>query len=255
MAIASLLAGTAAQEAEFEVATVKPANRDQPVVAWLSYPGGRIAITNFTVNMLIEVAYDVSLYRIAGAPRWAGEEVYDITAKAPAGSPAAAFIPRSPTVVPSPESRAMMRSLLADRFGLKFHRETRDLPVYALTVAKRGPKLQAVRDPGAEPQSSIRRNGSREGIGAQNRDIPWLAAVLEPSVRQTILDRTGLTGRYDFDLKLELRPHYASGADAPLDPAVVIDTALETQLGLTLKRTKGAVEILVIDAVRRPSPN
>jgi uncharacterized protein (TIGR03435 family) len=189
---ALLVCGIVAAQDAFEVASVKPTDTKEHYVQWLTYPGGRVVITNHTLTMLIEEAYGVSLYRITGGPRWAGADLYSITAKAPAGSAAAAFMPVRPNVPPCPEFLPMLQTLLADRFGLKVHRETRQLPVYQLVITKGGPKLKVARDPSAEARSAI----GRGKIEAHSRNVAWLAAVLERHFERTILDRTGLAGSY-----------------------------------------------------------
>lgn len=230
----------------FEVASVKPADPKAPHVQWLMYPGGRLVVTNHTLTMLIEAAYDGSLYRITGGPRWVDSDLYSITAKAPAGSAAARFLPDTPQVAPPPEFRAMLQTLLADRFGLKIHRERRELPVLALVIAKGGPKLEPAHDTSAAPQWSI----GRGKIEAHNRDIAWLIAVLERHFERTIVDRTGLTGGYDF--VMEFDPEQRDDADSARPS---FTTALRTQLGLKREATKGAVQVLVIDDARRPGAN
>jgi uncharacterized protein (TIGR03435 family) len=245
-ATALLLCGVGAAQNAFEVASVKPSDPKVPYVQWLTYPGGRIVITNHTLTMLIEGAYDGSLYRITGGPRWVDSDLYSITAKAPAGSAAARFLPETPNAAPPPEFRAMLQSLLADRFGLKIHRETRELPVLALVIAKGGPKLEPAHDTSAAPRWSMR-SGKLE---AHNRDIAWLIAVLERHFERTILDRTGLTGSYD--LAIEYDPEQRDDADSSRPS---FTTALQTQLGLKLEATKGAVEVLVIDEARKPGAN
>ncbi len=252
LAAALLLRPGSAQNA-FEVASVKPADPNDPIVAWHSYPGGRVVITNFTLTMLIEAAYGVSIYNIVGGPSWKDQEAYSITARAPAGSAAAAAISDKTKAPPPPEILAMLRSLLEDRFSLMVHRETRQLPVYALVVGRRGPKLQISRDPSAEPDWSIRRGE----IVAHHCDMAWLSGVLERHFKRTVLNQTGLTGKYDFHFKFDPRSHdVTAGADAIIDPTrPPLEDALETQTGLKLEETKSAVEVLVIDRARRPSAN
>ena len=149
VALGFLCSVVANQEA-FEVASVKPADPRDGHVQWLTYAGGRIAITNFTLAMLIEAAYGMSPYRVIGGPPWTDREYYSIVAKAPAGSTAAAFIPATPKALPPPEHLAMIRTLLNDRFELKVHRETRQLPVYLLVIAKGGPKLRPAHESSVE---------------------------------------------------------------------------------------------------------
>jgi uncharacterized protein (TIGR03435 family) len=124
----------AAQEA-FEVATVKPTRPNERRVQWNTYPGGRLVLTNYTLKMLVEIAHGMSSYCVIGGPAWADTDNFSITAQAPAGSAAAAFVPPA-SYAASPQLLAMLRTLLADRFELKLHRERRQLPVYTLAVAK-----------------------------------------------------------------------------------------------------------------------
>jgi uncharacterized protein (TIGR03435 family) len=248
VSIAALFLGAATAQEAFEVASVKPTNPDEPRVVWLTYPGGRVVITNYTLTLLIEAAYGSSIYRIEGGPDWADSDYYSITAKAPAGSPAAAFVPPAPNCPPTPEIQAMIRSLLADRFGLKVHHETRVLPVYALIIAKGGPKLQPAQDPTAQPKWTVVNGISK----VQNRTTAWLVDILERHFARTILDQTGLTGSYDFELKYDSRAHIDPAQDDVERP---INSDLESQLGLRLKATKGPVEIIVIDEARRPAAN
>ena len=146
----------------------------------------------------------------------------------------------------------MVRNLLVDRIGLRLHRETRQLPVYALVIDKSGPKIKPAGDPAAEPNAFFR-NGE---IEAHNRDIVWLTALLERHSLRTVLDRTGLTGSYDFDIKFDPRPLDAASVDAPSGPTPPsLNTALQTQLGLKLEAAKGPVEVLVIDVAKKPGAN
>src|ERR1035438_6266001 len=131
----------------------------------------------------------------------------------------------------------MMRNLLADRFGLKVHRETRVKNVFTLVVAKGGPKFQPAQDPSAEPQYLFPRMGEFDW---RSVDLTRLIAALESHTRETVLDRTGLTGKYDFKLSYFWNENY--NADQPPLPE-----AVESQLGLKLKPAKEPIEMLVID--------
>jgi len=238
-----LLFCTAFSQDVFEVATIKAADPyKQPIVAWRTYPGGRIVITNFPVNALIGVAYGISEHRITGGPDWAGSDLFDITAIAPPGSPAAGFVPSKPNTVPPPEFRRRMQGLLRDRFGLKLHRESRELPVLTLVVGKGGPKFQPASDPSAECDFGGKRPGELEFHSCElSRLIGWL----EPFFRDSVVDATGLTGKFDFNIT------YAwNKSDADRLP---LDRAVETQLGLVVKTTRQPVEFLVIDDVKKPS--
>ncbi len=202
------------------------------------------------------VAHDVSEYRVTGGPLWVNDERYDITAKPPAGSPAAAFMPPTakaysfpfPNLPGSTELLGMMQRLLAERFGLKVHRETRQLPVLALAAGKRTPKLEPARDPSGDW-------GGREGKEKdewRNITMARLIAILEGHYRRPILDRTGLTGAYDFHLSYDPAIRDTTdGVELPADATGrSLEAALETQLGLILEETKGAVETLVIDEAK-----
>jgi uncharacterized protein (TIGR03435 family) len=138
----------------------------------------------------------------------------------------------------------MVQTLLADRFQLKFHRETRELPIYALVVAKNGAKLHAVSAAGLGVGMG---KGRFNGRGA---DMPTLASVLSNELGRLVFDRTGLSGFYDFTLTFE--PDDTRAADTA-GPSLF--TALQEQLGLRLEPQKGPVETLVIDHAEKPSAN
>ncbi len=195
--------------------------------------------------------------QIVGMPDWMRQSHYDIEAKV-ADEDAAAW--KLPEV-----QRAMLQQMLADRFKLVTHREYREKPVYDLVVAKGGPKFKAsettdlnvIRQthPAANmmPGGAVLAHGSKQGetmlFGTTMAD---LGVFLGAGSGRPIEDKTGLTGRYDLMLSLDLSP----GPDgARPDPMSVIITALQEQLGLKLEPAKGSVETLVIDHVERPSEN
>jgi uncharacterized protein (TIGR03435 family) len=151
----------------------------------------------------------------------------------------------------------MLREVLADRFKLKFHRETRQLPVYELTVAKNGPKL---REPDAARKGTEPRFAPSAGrLVASNQTMPALATVLTRTLRRRVVDLTGLEGHYDFVLQwapdeneaAPLRP--SSTAPDPNGPSIF--TAIQEQIGLRLESSRAPVEVLVIDRVEKPSTN
>lgn len=251
---ATMLLHTAVAQSAFEVASVKPADLIRnPVVEFRAYRGGRVVVANYTLKMLTAEAYGVSEYRVTGGPPWVDEDFYNITAKPPAGSAAAAFMPPRDYAYPSPALLGMMRTLLADRFGLKLHRDARRLPVLALVVGKGGPKLEPARDPSGDPDWSMH----KERKEWRSITMLKLVAILEAHYRRTVLDRTGLTGTYDFDLSYDPSARdIDDNGDLSSDPTrISLKTALETQIGLRIEETKGAVETLVIDEAKRPSAN
>jgi len=229
-------------------------------------PGGRLTTTNAPLNYLIQRAYGVEAYQIAGGPAWVNSDGYDIDAK--------------------PESSAdqkqmwlMLRALLADRFQLKLHRETRDLPVYALTATKGGPRLPAPKGgpcnetmpppPGpGQPRPSppcgpgIFKAGTGLTMHGLNLTMAKFTEFLGKMIGRDVIDRTGFTRKFDlqldfaFDDAITGLPH-PPASDQPADSAArpTIFTAIQQQLGLKLESTKGPVEVLVIDHVERPTEN
>ena len=248
----------------FEVASVKP-NKSGETTSFLTpRPGGNFAVGNMTLRGLIMFAYGIQGFQLVGAPDWAATERFDITAKA------AADVPPTPMGQTSPEA-LMLRSLLEDRFRLSAHRETRDLPIYALVLARAdgrlGPRLrQTTSDdckkrfeaagkagntpvPPGGPVCGMRPLGSDE-LAAAALPMNEFARFLNVESGRTVVDRTGLTGVWDFDLKWS-RPN----APNPDPDRPSIFTALQEQLGLRLDATTGPVEVLVIDRLERLIPD
>jgi bla regulator protein BlaR1 len=219
--------------------------------------------TGGTLQMLMQNAYGVQPFQIADAPSWVNSEKYDVEAKLD-GSAAEKLQKLGPDQRKL-ETQQMLQALLAERFRLKFHRETRDLPVYALIIAKSGFKLHEAKtsEPGPEGAGL---GGSRGSATAQRVPIALLVHLLSEQVGRTVVDRTGLTGNYDFTLKWspdQGTPMFtgADGGQLPADAAQPdssrpsIFTALQDQLGLELESQKSSVEMLVIDSVEKPSEN
>jgi uncharacterized protein (TIGR03435 family) len=148
--------------------------------------------------------------------------------------------------------RPLLRSLLADRFKLGVHRESKELPIYELIVAESGAKIQANTTGGAQVLNAVGR------LSGRNQSVASFAAQVSLFVGRTVVDRTGLNGEYGYLLEWTPDPNPASSGDtqaAPERTGPSIFTALQEQLGLQLKSTKGPVEIVVIDQVERPSEN
>jgi uncharacterized protein (TIGR03435 family) len=232
------LAGyAAAQPPAFEVASVKPAHyQGGPLLVTGRVDADGINFSNTTLQACIQRAYGVKRYQVAG-PDWIRTERYHIVAKA-AG--------------PASESQLllMLQTLLAERFKLVFHREPKEMPVYALVVAKNGPKIKEAKDEGATQVGA----GDGEGVGFERAPIGMLAGVVAQSVDRPVTDDTGLKGLYSFRLvwaqdDRQPKPNAEPG-DAPS-----IFTALQEQLGLKLESRRAMVEILVIDRVEKPAEN
>jgi uncharacterized protein (TIGR03435 family) len=239
-----------AQLPGFDVVSIKR-NKSGPGPAMIISPidSDRIIVRNASPWMIIGEAYGIRLHDlITGAPTWADAEVYDIEAKV-----AASDLPAFHNLLPG-QRNPMLRTLLADRFHLICHFETRTLPAYALVVLKGGPKL-------AEIQPGILSNGLKDPGGidmshgaltATGSSMQGLAHVLQMQLGRPVVDRTGLTGNYNF--KLNWTPDSgatAVPADAESGPSIF--TALQEQLGLKLESNKAAVEVLVVDHIERPS--
>jgi uncharacterized protein (TIGR03435 family) len=252
-ALACLAAFTALAQPAFEVASVKPSTDNDHIIGLFTYPGGRVVATRYTLKMLIHDAYNLQDQRIQGGPRWVGEDLYNLEAKPPKSSESSHWAPASFKTPPNPEMRQMLQTLLADRFQLKMHAETKKEPVYALVVAKGGPKLKPP-DTAKEPFVSLYRNGSpyeeavSHAVRGQNATMAQLAAHLGPHFGRPVLDQTGLKGNFDFEVE------YAEG-ESQAQAAEPLLRALQDQLGLKLETQPGSVEVLVIDRAEKPSAN
>jgi len=232
----------------FEVATIKPSPPDFKG-RYITLQGHQLIAKNHTVKTLIAAAYNLTPKAISGGASWVESDHYDILAKPPG------------EVRPNLEEQmSMMRKLLADRFKLTFHREPKELPVYALTIAKNGPKLRAGTEPadGPKPLLISLAPGSASMAG-RNTTTGELASVMQrAALDRPVLDRTDLSGKYDFDLEWAPNESQFGGQGPPQvqDPDKPdLFAAIQQQLGLRLEATRGTVQVLVIDRVERPSEN
>jgi uncharacterized protein (TIGR03435 family) len=248
-------AGAAAPVFEYEVASIKP-NKSVQDGPNLRDTSDGIRGTNFPMMMLIHYAFGIFQdYRYSGAPAWLNSEKYDLDAKMDA-SMADAYnkLPRDQQTI---VFHHMVEKLLADRLKMETHRETKEMPVYFLVVGKNGPKLpEAKPDPNGPNNAHWGGPGMRDGIinvTAHNMTTEGLTNYLRGEMSRPVLDKTGLTGTYEFTLKYTpdtAAPPQPGGADAPF-----LLTAVQEQLGLKLESGKGPVEIIVIDHIERPSGN
>lgn len=210
----------------FDVASVKPTTAEPGSSSGISSDTGRIAGRNVTLKHCVRSAYGIPEAQILGGPKWVDEDRYDIDAKAP--GPAGDH-----------EMMVMLRQLLAERFKLVFHRETRPIPGYAVVAGKKG--LTAKRsEPGIGSQSS----SSRRSIDATACDMGCLARKLSEVLHAPVADLTGVEGKFNF--KLEWTPD---------DFQTAVFAAIEEQLGLKLEARKVPTEVIVIDSVVKPSQN
>ena len=253
----------AATAPSFEVASIKPNKTDDFRVMLRITPDGLSAV-GVSTKFLIEFAFDIKDFQVSGGPGWIDSEKYDIDAKMDEASiEAIKKMPRDEAVE---YRRHMLQSLLADRFKLKVTHSSKELPIYALVVAKNGPKLTKSSDtpPGSPPRNQMRFTpGELTGTGVP---ISLLVNQLAREVGRQVVDKTGLQGNYDFTLRFtsEQRLGPPGGPGGPGGPGDApppdssgpsVFTALQEQLGLKLEPQKGAVELLIIDAIEKPSEN
>ncbi|HEY2018123.1 MAG TPA: TIGR03435 family protein [Bryobacteraceae bacterium] len=206
-------------------------------------PGGQTYVaTGVPLRLLMTVAYTVTDRQISGGPSWVSTDTFDITAKA-----------QRPGT--SDEMHRMLQTVLEDRFQLKVRRESRESPVWALTVDKGGPKLP---EHDAHDLDHPPFRGIRGGIAGPNVSMNYFAFMLSRLLDRNVIDRTGLTANYDVNLLFTPdRPGPKNdGADAGSVPeGPDIFSALREQLGLKLESSKGPVEFLVIEHAEKPSGN
>jgi len=254
----------------YEVASIKPNKSGDNMVRMMIRPDG-LSATGATLDMLIQNAYGVRYFQISGSPSWFKSERYDIEAKMD-GSVVEELRKLSDDQRET-ETRRMLQALLADRFQLKLHSDTKQLAVYALVPAKNGPKLQAAKAGDTYPNGfkgpdggggagMIFMEGSGGPVTGQGVPIADLVRLLSQQLGRTVLDKTGLTGKYDFTLKWTPDenqgppgPPGADNAPPPDSSGPSIFTAVQEQLGLKLESQKGAVKILVVDHGEKPSEN
>jgi uncharacterized protein (TIGR03435 family) len=250
----------------FEVASVKSNKSDsRPSVQAL--PGGGISLTNVPLYAIIVTAYNLPFQspRLSGGPEWIRNERFDIEAKAEPGA--------IPAGLPDNERderlRSMLQTLLADRFNLSVRRENKEIPVYALTLAKNGPKMQKAKgDCGSgQDQTPCGRflGGQGRGVHGKSVDISGLAGFLENWADRPVIDRTNLHDRYDIDtdgwVPMRPRPARPPGTEPTAEDLAFADPTHPTlfsvmeSLGLKLEPSKATVETFVIDSVQRPSDN
>ncbi len=218
----------------FEAASIKPNNLGGGHMHMHNSPGRLTA--QMTTKDLIEQAYGLKQFQVSGGPAWLGNDNYDFSATTP-----------TPVDLPNKVLQPYLQSLLADRFHLRFHRETKEFPVYLLMLAKNGPKLISHSGEGGEGTNS---HGDRvkENMTGTNLSMAGLAAFLASRLDRPVIDHTGLTGKYD--VALEWSPDQTGDLPGPS-----VFTALQEQLGLRLESAKGPVEILIVDSVEKPSEN
>ena len=265
-----------AQGPGFEVASIKPNNSDSGISGSRLQPDGSYVVTNASLRALIMSAHGLNSvterYRLVGGPGWIDSERFDVRAK-------------GPEKVSGVEVRQMLRSLLEARFRLVVRRETRDSPMYALVLARRdgrtGPDLTTSSLDCASAEVLTLGPGSGSGgagsdtkrcgfastydgrggmISGGRRPIGDLAEALHARLSRPVVDRTGLTGAYDFTLRwtpetLANLPRDPSVTPGPMNDGTSLLAALEEQLGLKLESQRGPLEYVVIERVEPLIPD
>jgi uncharacterized protein (TIGR03435 family) len=235
----------------FEVATIKPSKPSEPGKT-IDFEGRHFTMVNYNVNDLLSDAYGLHARQIIGAPAWFDTELYDIDG-----------VPDVPGEPSDKQADRMLQKLLADRFALKFHHEQRELSVFAITVAKGGPKMTV--SAAGQGNEDVFEFGRLGDLTARNITMDEFAKEMQGSVTdRPVVDRTGLTEHYDFRLRWtpddsQFVQFRSAGIalrrkDNPNGPPP-LDVAMQQKIGLRIEPTKAMVDVIVIDHVEHPSPN
>jgi len=227
----------------FEVASVKPHGAEDGGFGVKPPANGRFTATDCSAKLLLMLAYNVPESQIVGGPGWLDSEKWDIEARSAAEGRYSVA-----------DTRVMLQKLMAERFGLVVHRETRQVPVYVMTVSKGGVKFREA-EAGRAPNVEIAGNSVRMASG----EMAGLAQILATAVGRPVLDRTGLGKAYDLSLAWEDAPVKEGGVPG-LEGAAEggegsVFTAMQSQLGLRLESQRASVEVIVVDKIERASGN
>jgi bla regulator protein BlaR1 len=261
----------------FEVASVKPSAQNcEPdgscPAGFKIQHGGGLRVTGASLELLVTFAYDVRNSQVSGGPAWINSDRFDIDARAE-HSDALVNLPADPREITDDQLKTSLdqvqerlRNLLVERFKLAVHRGAKEQQVYALVVAKNGPKLQSAK------QGRVGMQTGRGLLNGRGVNLATFASALSDWAGRTVIDRTGLTGNYDIELRWTPDPGHGPaslgsttpggppppgvGASPPPDTTgTSLFSALQEQLGVRLESQKGPVETLVIDYVEKPSEN
>jgi uncharacterized protein (TIGR03435 family) len=256
------LSNAAAQLPAWDVSTIKPSDPNARESRFMFTPDG-ISVTHIPLFFIVREAFGLEDDRIFGGPAWEKTSFFDIEAKV---APEDAAKLKS---LSFPQRFQMVIALLQDRCGLKFHHETRDLPVYDLVVAKGGSKLTPskpdVPDADGNKHGNHMLMNGRGHIESTGADFQGFARMLSVQLHRTVIDKTGITGSFDYKLDWtpdDTPPAMAKAGDASPGENASTDnsgpslfTALEEQLGLKLESSKGPVDVVVIDQLEQPTAN
>jgi uncharacterized protein (TIGR03435 family) len=236
-------------EPGYEVATIKPTDPAHPGGGF-TLQGRHLVARNFTVEGLITLAYNLHTTQVTGGPDWLKTDHYDLD-----------VLPDHEGLPSLEQARGIVRKLLADRFALKFHYDTKDLSVYVLTVAKTGPKFsKSTSDPSSPPGMG----GPPGRMNMRNGSMEEFAQMMQGILDRPILDQTGLKDRYDLAVRWtpdesqyggRIPPPNSGDNSAAADAPPPLFTAIQEQLGLKLDAMKAPTKVMVIESVQKPSEN
>jgi uncharacterized protein (TIGR03435 family) len=223
---------------EFDVATIKPNTSLPNVIHIPQSVGGRFHFPFNSLKMLISTAYKLKPFEILDGPSWIASNRYDVEAKSADPKPTDA------------DFRLMMQNLLADRFKLKTHKETRELPMFSLVVAKGTSKLRPTPEGGCAPIPCGVLIPSKASLHGGNITMRDLVEVLTNLLGAPVIDNTGYTAPFDVHLEFT-----REGAPTTDDSPPSIFTAIQEQLGLRLEAHKAPAEVIVVDHAEKPTDN
>jgi len=226
---------------DWEVATVKPSDAEGNNSGFHSQ-GRRMTIQHRTVKDMLIIGYGMHEKQLVGMPGWAESDRWDVEG--------VVDVEGNPNLT---QLQGLVRKILVERFGLHTHTEKREMGVYAITVAKGGPKLEKSKsDPNGSMSENDNDNGGQRTMRMKNAAMGDFALVMKYAADRPVLDQTGLTGRYDFQLKWTF-----DDSKAPTDGTAApgLFTAVQEQIGLKLEPTKASADVLVVDGVERPAAN
>ena len=247
-------AATDPRRISFDVVSIKRDKTGLGPATIQSPPNGdSITITNMSLRMMVGIAYDLPLHdQITGLPGWADTDSYDLNAKV-----ATSDLPAFHMLLPRQRS-PMLQPVLESCFHMNSHYQARELPAYALIIAKNGVKLTevtpAIGPNGLKDPGGIRRVGRAE-IVAEGAPIANLLDVLAQQLGRPVVDQTGLKGNYNFTLQWTPDSGSTTSSDAAANSGPSIFTAVQEQLGLKLQAIKTPTQTLVIDHIERPEEN
>ncbi len=249
LAVVLAMATGAAQTPQFDVASIKATDPSAPrpgrlQTIFVSTSPGRLTAKNATLKDLIKGAYGLDDYQVSGGLQWIASARFDVEAKTTSGANRDQLL-------------KMLQTLLAERFRLAVHRETKELAVYALVVAKGGPKFHALKPEEAACWPACEGSPGKLNHLRQS-DLPTLARYLTRLGSDLpVIDKTGLTGHFGLDLDMEKIMEAAQNGGPPTNAAIYDATvnAMQDELGLKLTPAKASVEMLVIDHAEKPSEN